>query len=167
MNVRVAFIATIYRKCLSLSVSNASSTGLIVNMVSNDVQRFEDLAPFLHFLWIGPLEVLLVTYLMYLQISWAAFAAIGSFLLFIPVQAMFAKWFGGIRKKAVYFRDERIKTLSDMLSGIMIVKLYAWEGPFMKRINEIRHRELKTLKNASILRAINDAVFFSSSGILE
>jgi ATP-binding cassette subfamily C (CFTR/MRP) protein 4 len=164
MKVRVAFIAAIYRKCLSLSTSSASSTGFIVNLVSNDVQRFEDVSPFIHFLWIGPLEVLLVTYLMYLQISWAAFPAIGSLLLFIPLQGVFAKWFGMIRKKAVCFRDERIKTLSDMFSGIVVVKLYAWEHPFIKKISELRGRELKTLKSAALLRAINDAVFFASSG---
>ncbi|KAJ3063674.1 Multidrug resistance-associated protein 4, partial [Quaeritorhiza haematococci] len=44
MQVRTAFIATIYRKCLSLSISHTSSTGMIVNLVSNDVQRFEDAA---------------------------------------------------------------------------------------------------------------------------
>lgn len=164
MQVRVTFIAAIYRKCMSLSIASTSSSGMIVNMVSNDVQRFEDLAPFLHFLWIAPLEVILVLYFIYLQISWAAFAAVGSLLLFIPLQGFFAKQFGGIRIRAVRYRDERIKTLSDMLSGILLVKLYGWEDPFMKKIVELRNEELKAIRQASLIRATNDAVFFASSG---
>ena len=165
MQVRVAFIAAIYRKCLSLSISNASSTGLIVNMVSNDVQRFEDVSIFIHFLYIGPLELFIVLYLMYLQISWAAFPAIGALLIFIPIQALFASQFGRLRDLVVKFRDERIKTLSDMLSGISVVKLYAWEHPFIKRIIDLRNKELKIIQEANIYRAINDATFFSSSGM--
>ena len=41
----------------------------IVNLVSNDVQKFEDLAPFLPYLISAPLEVILVTYLIYREIS--------------------------------------------------------------------------------------------------
>ena len=51
MKVRVGLITAIFRKCLNLSISNTSSTGFIVNLVSNDVQRFEDLSPFLHYAW--------------------------------------------------------------------------------------------------------------------
>ncbi|TPX68327.1 hypothetical protein SpCBS45565_g03207 [Spizellomyces sp. 'palustris'] len=165
MQMRVAFIAAIYRKCLALSISNTSSTGLIVNLVSNDVQRFEDAAPFAHFAWLGPVELLLVLYFMYVQISWAAFAAVGALLMVIPMQAAFAGRFAKLRKKLVVFRDDRIKSVSDMLAGIMVVKLYAWELPFMKKINELRNRELGYIKHASTLRAINEALYFSSSSI--
>ena len=52
MRVRVGLIATLYRKCLLLSTSNTASTGLIVNLVSNDVQRFEDASYFMHYVWL-------------------------------------------------------------------------------------------------------------------
>ncbi|KAJ3246974.1 ATP-binding cassette sub- C member 8, partial [Borealophlyctis nickersoniae] len=157
MQLRVAFIATIYRKCLSLSIAHTSSTGLIVNLVSNDVQRFEDVAPFGHYIWIGPLQVALITYFMWMQIGWASFAAVVVLLLFIPLQAYFAREFGKLRKVTVKWRDERIKSISDMLAGIMVVKLYAWETPFKTQITTFRNTELKYIKKASIFRAINDA----------
>ncbi|KAI8822919.1 P-loop containing nucleoside triphosphate hydrolase protein [Fimicolochytrium jonesii] len=163
--IRVAFIAAIYRKCLNLSVSNASSTGLIVNLVSNDVQRFEDAGPFAHYAWIAPVELAMALYLMYIQISWAAFPAIGSLLLVIPMQTAFAAQFAKLRKKLVVFRDDRIKTISDMLGGIMVVKLYAWEIPFIKKIDELRNTELRYIKKASVLRAINEALYFASSSL--
>ncbi|KAI9004612.1 hypothetical protein BC832DRAFT_531702 [Gaertneriomyces semiglobifer] len=165
MQMRVGFIAAVYRKCLRLSVGSTGSTGLIVNLVSNDVQRFEDAAPFAHFAWIAPVELILVTYFLYVQISWAAFAAIGSLLAVIPMQMLIARQFAKLRTKLVAFRDERIKSLSDMLAGIMVVKLYAWEIPFVHRINALRDRETAYIKSASILRALNEALYFASSGL--
>lgn len=166
MQLRVGFIGVVYKKCLLLSGSDSSITGVVVNIVSNDVQKFEDLAPFLGYLIIAPLEVILTTYLIYREISWAAFPAITTLFLFIPLQGVFAKMFGKIRESASKLRDERIKTLSDMFSGFLVIKLYGWEKPFIKKIQELRSLELKFIRKANHLRASNDAIFFSSSVII-
>ncbi|KAJ3162748.1 Multidrug resistance-associated protein 4 [Geranomyces michiganensis] len=163
--MRVAFIAALYKKCLVLSISNTSSTGLITNLISNDVQRFEDASPFAHYAWLAPIEMLATLALSFLQISWGAFPAVGALLLVIPMQGAFAAQFAKLRKKLSPCRDERIKSISDMLSGIMVVKLYAWEIPFIKRINTLRRKELGYIKSAAILRAINEALYFCSAGI--
>ncbi|KAH6590303.1 hypothetical protein BASA61_005342 [Batrachochytrium salamandrivorans] len=167
MQVRVSLIAAIYRKCLTLSISNTSSTGLVINLVANDVQRFEDTSVFIHFGWIGPVQTILVLYFIYREIGWAAFAAIGALILLIPIQGEFARQFAKLRRITVALRDERIKNISDMLAGIMIVKLYAWEPPFTTKINKIRDDEVKQVKKASIMRALNEALFFASPIILE
>ncbi|KAI8850776.1 P-loop containing nucleoside triphosphate hydrolase protein [Chytridium lagenaria] len=163
IQLRIAFIAAIYRKCLALSVSHTSSTGFIVNMVSNDVQRFEELMPFLHFIWIAPAQLLLVGALMYYQIENATFVAIGALVFLIPVQGYIAQWFGKYRRGSVAPRDSRLKTISDMLNGIMVVKLYAWEAPLVNVVAGLRKTEMDFIQRASILRAINEGFFFASS----
>ena len=46
--------------------------------------------------------------------------------------------------------------MNEILAGIKVLKLYAWELPFMKRIKEIRSKEIKFLKfNAWIYGTIN------------
>ncbi|KAI8611779.1 P-loop containing nucleoside triphosphate hydrolase protein [Chytriomyces sp. MP71] len=167
MQLRVAFIASIYKKCLSLSTSHTSSTGLIVNLVSNDVQRFEDASPFAHFFWLGPLEVVLMTYFMWTQIGNASFAGVGALLLMIPLQGWFARMFARLRKRTVALRDDRIKSISDSLAGMLVVKLYAWEQAFEKTINEVRDNEMGYIRKASYLRALNEAFFFASGSLIE
>ncbi|KAJ3127452.1 Multidrug resistance-associated protein 4 [Nowakowskiella sp. JEL0407] len=166
MQLRIGFITAIYKKCLQLSIAHTSSSGLIVNIVSNDVQRFEDCSPFLHFIWLGPLEVLIVWYFMYQQIGLASIAAVASILMLIPIQGMIAKRFQTLRKEAVGHRDERIRTISDSLAGIIVVKLYAWEEPFIDRIQERRNDELNTLRKANYLRSFNESFFFASSAFI-
>ncbi|KAJ3259888.1 hypothetical protein HDU77_001608 [Chytriomyces hyalinus] len=167
LQMRVAFIAAVYKKCLSLSTSHTSSTGYIVNLVSNDVQRFEDAAPFAHFIWLGPLEVVLMTYFMYTQIGYASFAGVAGLLLMIPLQGWFARLFARLRKNTVGLRDERIKCISDSLAGMLVVKLYAWEKAFEDSINSIRDQEMRNIRKASYLRALNEAFFFVSGSLIE
>lgn len=166
MQMRVAFIALIYRKLLTLSTSHTASGGFIVNMVSNDVQRFEDASPFAHYVWLGPIEALLATYFMYVQIGYGAFTAVGFLFMLIPLQSALAKVFGKLRRRSVLLRDERIRNIADMLTGIMVIKLYAWENPFKARIHKLRDEELSIIKTTARYRAMNDAFWFSSGGYL-
>ncbi|KAI8894568.1 P-loop containing nucleoside triphosphate hydrolase protein [Globomyces pollinis-pini] len=166
IQVRVGLIATIYRKSLKLSIANTASTGQIVNLLSNDVQRFEDCACFTHYIWAAPAQVLLVAYFMYLQIGWSCLSPIISLIVLLPLQTWFSKLFGKLRRLTVNFRDERIKYVSDMLAGIMVVKLYAWEQPFMKAIDKFRNSEMEFIWKSGILKALNDAISFSSNGLI-
>lgn len=71
MKMRVALCSMIYRKSLRLSKNALGETtvGQVVNLLSNDVGRLDIAIIFLHFLWVGPLETLAVTYLMYLEVK--------------------------------------------------------------------------------------------------
>lgn len=71
MKMRVAMCSMIYRKALRLSKNALGETtaGQVVNLLSNDVGRLDLAIIFIHFLWVGPLETIAVTYLMYLEVS--------------------------------------------------------------------------------------------------
>ena len=59
----------------------------IVNLVSNDVRRFDDAMPFWVFLWGGPLELICVLILLSIELGPpAAFAGVATMLLVIPTQ---------------------------------------------------------------------------------
>jgi ATP-binding cassette subfamily C (CFTR/MRP) protein 4 len=59
----------------------------IVNLVSNDVRRFDDAATFWNFLLCGPLELAIVLVLVGLQLGFAAaVAGVSTLLLLIPTQ---------------------------------------------------------------------------------
>lgn len=91
MKVRVACCSLIYRKALKLSKTALGQTtaGQVVNLLSNDVNRFDVAVIFAHQLWVGPLETILITYLMYLQVGVSAIIGVVFLLLFIPLQSKF------------------------------------------------------------------------------
>lgn len=70
LKMRVGMCSMIYRKALRLSKSALGDTtaGHVVNLMSNDVGRLDLATIFVHYLWVGPLETLFITYLMYREV---------------------------------------------------------------------------------------------------
>lgn len=57
-------------------------------------------------------------------------------------------------------KDLRIKIVNELLSGIKVIKMYAWEIPFMGKVNEARVKELATLKSQGYLMSIVGFTWF-------
>ncbi|ETE72132.1 Multidrug resistance-associated protein 1, partial [Ophiophagus hannah] len=51
-------------------------------------------------------------------------------------------------------KDSRIKLMNEILNGIRVLKLYAWELAFKQKVLQIRQEELKVLKKSAYLAAI-------------
>ena len=73
------------------------STGHVINLASNDVQRFDLAFLFIHFLWISPLHLAVFTYLVYQEVGWPAFIAMAFVILQVPLQIFLARIFGKLR----------------------------------------------------------------------
>ncbi len=52
-------------------------------------------------------------------------------------------------------KDSRIKLMNEVLNGIKVLKLYAWELSFQDKILAIRNMELSVLKKAAYLNAVS------------
>ncbi|XP_018014703.1 ATP-binding cassette sub-family C member 4, partial [Hyalella azteca] len=93
LEARVASSALVYRKSLRLSKSALAGTtvGQMVNLLSNDVNRFDSSVIFLNYLWIGPLQLIIVTLLLWDLLGWACMAGLVVIVLFIPLQSFMGK----------------------------------------------------------------------------
>ena len=43
-------------------------------------------------------------------------------------------------------KDKRIKLMSEILAGMKVIKLYAWEKFFLGKVNAIRKKEINALR---------------------
>ncbi|XP_019827194.2 ATP-binding cassette sub-family C member 4 isoform X2 [Bos indicus] len=168
MRLRVAMCHMIYRKALRLSNSaiGKTTTGQIVNLLSNDVNKFDQVTIFLHFLWAGPLQAIVVTALLWMEIGISCLAGMAVLIILLPLQSCIGKLFSSLRSKTAAFTDTRIRTMNEVITGIRIIKMYAWEKSFADLITNLRRKEISKILRSSYLRGMNLASFFVASKII-
>ncbi|XP_069495246.1 ATP-binding cassette sub-family C member 4 isoform X2 [Ambystoma mexicanum] len=168
MKLRVAMCHMIYRKALRLSntAMGKTTTGQIVNLLSNDVNKFDQVTVFLHFLWAGPLQAVAVTVLLWMEIGPSCMAGMAVLIILMPLQTWLGKLFTSLRSKTAALTDTRIRTMNEVISGMRIIKMYAWEESFTNLVNDLRRKEIAKVLRSSYLRGINLASFFVSSKII-
>jgi len=66
-----------------------TSTGQILNLISNDVNRFDFGMILLPFLWIGPIETAVVTYFLWQEVSVSSLFGVSTLVMFIPLQCQY------------------------------------------------------------------------------
>ncbi|NXS87197.1 MRP4 protein, partial [Erpornis zantholeuca] len=167
MKLRVAMCHMIYRKALRLSnaAMAKTTTGQIVNLLSNDVNKFDQVTIFLHFLWAGPLQAVAVTVLLWMKIGPSCLAGMAVLIILLPVQTCIGRLFSSLRSKTAALTDVRIRTMNEVISGMKIIKMYAWEKSFAELVNGLRRKEIAMVMKSSYLRGLNLASFFVASKI--
>ncbi|XP_063223953.1 ATP-binding cassette sub-family C member 4-like isoform X2 [Bacillus rossius redtenbacheri] len=158
MRIRVACCSLMYRKVMRLSKTSSgkTTTGHLVNLMSNDVNRFDMATQFLHYLWITPLQVVIVTYFLwdYVQLS-AIVGIVSLFAQTVPVQSYISKKIADLRELVAVRTDERVRLMSEIVSGVQVIKMYAWERPFANLVALSRKSEMNVVKKASYLKGAN------------
>ncbi|XP_001946763.2 multidrug resistance-associated protein 4 [Acyrthosiphon pisum] len=154
MKMRIACCSMIFRKSLRLSNTaiNETTVGQMINLLSNDVNRFDRSATFLHYLWIGPIQSIVVTYFLWQEIGVSSLLSIAVMILIIPFQGWLGKKISENRLKTAKTTDERIRLMNEIISGIKVIKMYTWENLFSKCVKYIRKKEIEHLKISSYIR---------------
>lgn len=164
MRMRCQMIAQIQSKVLRLNGSALAkiTSGKIINLVSNDVRRFDEAGTFWVFLIIGPLELVAVFILIGIRLGYlASFAGISSLLMLIPVQSVLAKYIGSLRAAIAAQTDERVRLTGEAITGITAFKMLAWEKPLCLAILKVREKEQMYIGRMNMIRATNMALTFA------
>uniref|UniRef100_A0A2K6QY63 Multidrug resistance-associated protein 1 n=1 Tax=Rhinopithecus roxellana TaxID=61622 RepID=A0A2K6QY63_RHIRO len=156
MRIKTAVIGAVYRKALVITnaARKSSTVGEIVNLMSVDAQRFMDLATYINMIWSAPLQVILALYLLWLNLGPPILAGVAVMVLMVPVNAVMALKTKTYQVAHMKSKDNRIKLMNEILNGIKVLKLYAWELAFKDKVLAIRQEELKVLKKSAYLAAV-------------
>ena len=138
----------------------------MVNLLSNDVNRFDMYPRLLHYLWAGPLQFILVMYLSWRSIGNATFVGGALILLFVPFQSWISKKFSQLRSETAKKTDIRIKIMSEIIQGIKVIKMYAWENSFAELAADARREEIKIIQKTCLYTSINIIFNFASSRVV-
>lgn len=108
----------------------------------------------------GPLTVIIVMAILAHEIgALTAFTGIIFLLLVFPIQRKIAVMIGGYRRETIKETDMRVNLMNESLQAIRAIKFYAWEESILRRVQEVRTREVqrlaKYLSVNAVLRDLN------------
>ncbi|CAH1800691.1 unnamed protein product [Owenia fusiformis] len=135
--------------------------GQILNHMSNDCFHVMMLFYMGHFAWTLPIQLTVIFALLYIQVGVSALIGAGFLVSLLPLQYVVGSYLAKMQKKILENADERLKQANEMLQGIKLLKLYAWEALFCKKVEDVRKKELKFLFKAACLWA---ATLFITDG---
>ncbi|KAK9477858.1 P-loop containing nucleoside triphosphate hydrolase protein [Lipomyces japonicus] len=158
MQVKSALVSSIYRKAVVLSgeAKNAKSTGDIVNLMSVDAQRLQDIVQNGQVLWSGPFQIVLCLYNLHSLLGGSMWAGVFVMIVMIPTNGYIARKQRALQKSQMKTKDLRTRLTTEILTNIKSIKLYGWEKPYMDKLSHVRNDlELENLKKMGILSAIS------------
>ncbi|XP_021258943.1 multidrug resistance-associated protein 1-like isoform X1 [Numida meleagris] len=153
VKIKTAIVGLIFKKALTLASSSRQryTTGEMVNLMSADAQQLMELTVNINLLWSAPFQIIMAVIFLWKELGPSVLAGLAVLLLVIPINALIAAKVKGLKKSQMKYSDQRVKLLSEMLHGIKILKLYAWEPSYQRKVMDIREREVDVLKSSGYL----------------
>ncbi|CAG9833841.1 unnamed protein product [Diabrotica balteata] len=163
MRVKISASSLVYRKIMRLSQKALTETGAgqIINLLSNDVSRFDyGLLP-LHSLWVMPFQVIFLTIIIWQQVGLSSLVGIIVMgIISLLLQGYMGKLSGDYRSKIAKRTDKRVQLMSEIVSGIQVIKMYAWENPFENLVKSVRALEMKDITVSAYLKGLYGSLMF-------
>lgn len=168
LRITAALNAVVYKKGLSLSNQSRGdhTSGEIVNYVSVDVQRISDFTWYLHELWLLVLQISLALLILYKNLGLAALATLGATSLAMLANLPLSTKLEKFQTKIMEAKDARMRTTSEVLRNMRVLKLQAWEIRYLKKIEDLRNVESRWLYRFLYTQAGVTAVFWCTPAIV-
>ncbi|XP_061547082.1 canalicular multispecific organic anion transporter 1 [Phycodurus eques] len=161
MKVRTAIMAAVYKKALVVSNDTRKeyTVGETVNLMSADAQRFNDVTNFIHLLWSCPLQIALSILFLWQELGASVLAGLAVMILMVPINGLLATKARKFQIENMKFKDKRLKIMNEILNGMKILKLYAWEPSFQAQVQGVRGQELNVMKKFAYLTSVSTFIF--------
>lgn len=157
LRIRTALVVAVYKKALVLSSGEryTRSLGEITNLMSIDAQRLQDLTTYLHAVWYSFFQIGLALFFLWQQLGPSCLGGVAVIVVMVPVTKAVSKWMGSLQKHLMVAKDERVEVNSEVLTSMKVIKLQAWESPFIQRIAKLRDEELRRLRNYVVANCLS------------
>ncbi|KAJ3569157.1 hypothetical protein NPX13_g6177 [Xylaria arbuscula] len=131
------------------------TNGRVVNLMSVDTYRMDTASAMFHINWTAPIQCIITLVVLLINLSYSALAGFAILVIGIPaltraIRSLFRR--RGLINKVT---DQRVALTQEILQSVRFVKYFGWEEAFMKRLGEVRDREIHGIQ---VLLAIRNAI---------
>ncbi|KAK7101675.1 hypothetical protein V1264_020017 [Littorina saxatilis] len=148
LRIKSAVINSIYNKVLTMDTESRqeSTVGQAVNLISVDASDIrEALTNMASEMWTSPAKIVLSLVLLYRLLGPSMLISMLLMVIMVPVTAVVTRRLTTMHRDSMAFKDNRLKMLTEVVNGIKILKMYAWEPSFISKLNAARGKELDVM----------------------
>ena len=110
----------------------------IINLVSNDARKMKRSVLALAILISAPFEIVGSVCIFWVLIGWKALIGAGFFVLVVLYIVLIARKMSDFQRKATGFTDRRLALINEIIHGIRMVTMNAWEWNFRDKVKRLR-----------------------------
>jgi len=151
--------------------SKQANVGKLINLLSSDVSRLDQVYSKLHCFIVAPFQLAIFSYLLWNELGIASLGWVACIIFILPLQGKPKNYWKKIiiwrkiiikserinimqylvflGRFSMYFRthianstDERGRFLNEIIKGIRLIKMHAWETPFASVVGKLRRYQM-------------------------
>jgi ABC-type multidrug transport system fused ATPase/permease subunit len=155
----------IYLRSLQLTRLDRQTrpVGDIINYLGTDTNAISMITWAMIDLCYSALLILAVFIALFWFLGVSALAALVVLVVISPVARALARRFVKLDDELMKHRDKRVSIVSQIITGIRIVKFFTWEKLIRAEVSDHRERELKSRRDLAITESISVLLYLSSS----
>jgi ABC-type multidrug transport system fused ATPase/permease subunit len=122
--------------------------------------------PYIAMVWSSPMQIAGAVFFLWIQLGPSVLAGLLVMILLIPINGAIAAKSRTYQIAQMNLKDHRVKMMNEILQGMKILKLFAWEESFEKVISGIRSDEINILTKMGYLSAGSSFIWSSAPFIV-
>ncbi|MFM8472135.1 MAG: ABC transporter transmembrane domain-containing protein [Candidatus Kapaibacterium sp.] len=141
-------------------------TGDVVNHMASDSEGLAEVSFFLPEILQSCIHVTASLVLLSFLLGPATLAAVATLVCMGPLTRLAARRFSRYDNELWKHRDTRVTLMSQVLSGIRVIKYFAWERSIVRSVDAVRGRELDAFTKLIRAEALSTMLFLSTSTVV-
>ncbi|TMW69134.1 hypothetical protein Poli38472_001290 [Pythium oligandrum] len=162
VSLKSLFFEKTVRRSLQSKLHLDMDVADVSNLFTADMEDITYAGQQIVFLWVTPIQIAVVIYLLYRLIGAAAFAGLGVILLSLVANYYVAKGYMGAYNDMKTTKDRRMGVVKEVFGAIQVLKLNAWERNALERIRIWRADELHAVARYMYLIGFATFIFWAT-----
>ncbi|PYI28928.1 putative ABC multidrug transporter [Aspergillus indologenus CBS 114.80] len=131
---------------------NGWGSGRIITLMGVDVDRIDRACGLIHMLWTTPVVLGVALIFMVINIGYSALPGYGLAVFGAVLLAYCVKSLITLRRAVNKITDKRVSLTQEILSSVKFVKFFGWESSFLERLENLRKREISSIRRLLVIR---------------
>lgn len=113
------------------------------------------------------MQIIIALVLIFQQVGNATWVGVAYMVFLAPINVWVFSIVGKMRVRVLKYSDMRVKMMNEILTGIRIIKFYAWEKAFGKEVSSVRAKEMDALTKLAYTVAVGFSILLLSTPIVQ